>query len=192
MTATLEKHLFTVEDFMRMADAGVFDGSRVELVYGEIYSMPPQGNLHSIAVSDLYDALRQIFPSPYFLRIQATHRFASSLALEPDLAVLQGKPTPGALLDSLPLLVVEVSDSTLEYDLSNKQLLFAQQSVAEYWVLDVNANALHVFRQPNPTASDAASAYGYHSTLGEADSVSPLAASHRTIELNSIFPLRHK
>lgn len=189
MSAVLSKHLFTVEDFMRMADAGVFHRSRVELVHGEIYSMPPQGNLHAIAVSDFYDALRAIFPSPSFVRIQATHRFNSTLALEPDLAVLPRKPVPGALLDDLPLLVVEVSDSTLAYDLETKCLAYAQQNVGDYWVVDVNENILHVFREPNPAAGSFNLAYQKHMEFRQQDSVSPLAASRASILLGTVFPL---
>lgn len=189
MSDVLSKHLFTVEDYMRMADAGVFNGSRVELVHGEIYSMPPQGNLHSIAVPRLYDELRAIFPRPYFIRIQATHRFGRRLALEPDLAVLEAEPVPSAVLDATPLLVVEVSDSTIDYDFETKRLIYAQQSVPEYWVLDVNENQLHVFREPNPLASDFLHAYAQHATLDQQDSIAPLAASSKAIALKNFLPL---
>lgn len=190
MSATLEKHLFTVEDYMRMADAGVFNGSRVELVNGEIYSMPPQGNLHAIALGRLNRILLTIFQEPWFLRSQGTHRFAKHVALEPDLALLKAEPVIDALIDTVPELVIEISDSTFRYDFETKRLLYAKAGVPDYWVLDVNENQLHVFRNPNSEAAEFESAYRSQQVLVQNDVVCPFANLGSRIELTKIFPLR--
>ena len=105
---------------------------------------------------------------------------------EPDGLVVEGKPRD-FLADhpTTAALAVEVSDSTLATDLGVKVALYAQANVAEYWVIDINARTLHVYRTPISSAA-LPNGYGFQTItlLSDTDSVSPLAApakldSHR-------------
>lgn len=174
---------------MRLGELGVLDQSRTELVHGEIWNMPPQGNAHSVAISNLYDELRRLFPKPWFIRCQATHRFAQRVAYEPDLALLTKPPVSGALIDETPSLIVEVSESTLAYDLGDKRLDYARFGVPEYWVVDLPSKTLHVFRSPNINAVDAASAYAVTATYAANDEVSPGIAPTQLVQLSDVWPL---
>jgi Uma2 family endonuclease len=49
------------------------------------------------------------------------------------------------------LLAIEVSDTTLRYDLETKMALYARNGVTELWILDAEAKRLHTFRSPNGT-----------------------------------------
>ena len=181
------KRLFTVREFMQMGEAGILD-ERCELVHGEVIEMPPVGNAHSIALQDLYDALRQAWPHPKFIRTQATQRFDEHWAPMPDLALLKQRPVPGALIDELPVLVVEVSDETLSYDLGQKRLDYARAGVPEYWVADLKRRRLLVFRGPERGAVEAEHAYLDEVVVQADQTVSPLAIPSLQIKVADILP----
>ncbi len=69
-------------------------------------------------------------------------------------------------------LLVEISDSTLDYDLSVKATLYARAGIAEYWVLDVNGRRLISHRDPKGDTYSSVTIYGEH------EFVAPLAAPH--------------
>ena len=79
-------------------------------------------------------------------------------------------------------LVVEVADSTLKQDCEIKDKLYAQASIADYWVLDLKNRRLHVFRDPTPAG------YTRHTILMEPNSVSPLAFPDLSLSLTDILP----
>ncbi len=153
-----QKRLFTVREFEQMAEAGILNG-RYELVDGEIIEMPADDNAHSVAVMDLYDALRPHWPHPKFIRSQSTQRFTERWAPMPDLTLLEHRPVRGALIDELPALAIEVSDETLAYDLGFKRLAYARAGVPEYWVADLKRRRILVFREPDRTAIAAENAF---------------------------------
>lgn len=181
------KHRFTVSQYMRMADSGIL-ASRTELVHGEIVDMAPQGNAHSIAISNLYDELRQVFPKPWFIRVQATHRFSEDLAYEPDLVLLQREPVPGASVDARPELVVEVSETTPAYDIGQKRLDYALHGVAEYWIVDLPRKRVLIFRAPNTLAATADDAYSHSATAEISDELSCALQPDRKIRVSDFMP----
>jgi Uma2 family endonuclease len=86
-------------------------------------------------------------------------------------------------------VVVEVSDTTLAYDMGDKARLYASASIADYWVIDVVNRQLSVFHNPTPDAAQPfGAAYASMTTLGPNDSVSPLAASHASIRVSDLLP----
>jgi Uma2 family endonuclease len=178
---------WTVSEFMQLAEAGLLS-SRAELVHGEIWEMAPQGNLHAIVVWQLARYFARTFDPPWFVRVEAAHRFSNRSAYEPDFCLLERMPTPGATLDDLPRLVVEVSDTTLANDLSHKRLAYAQFGVPEYWVVDIARKKLHVFREPDVDAMGPDEAYGNVRAYAMNDTIAPLAAPERAIVVRDLFP----
>jgi Uma2 family endonuclease len=78
------------------------------------------------------------------------------------------------------LLIIEVADTTLTYDLGTKVALYEQHGIAEVWVVDLQGRQVHAFRQREP---------GH--PYGPARLVSPpsqLSAYGATIEVGSLFP----
>lgn len=169
-----QKRLFTVREFEQMAEAGILNG-RYELVDGEIIELPADGNAHSIAVMDLYDAIRPHWPHPKFIRSQSTQRFTERWAPMPDLALLEHRPVPGARIDELPALVIEVSDETLSYDLGFKRLAYARAGAPEYWVADLKRRRFRAFRGPDRAAVEAEQAYRDEIIAEVGDTIAPLA-----------------
>ena len=78
-------------------------------------------------------------------------------------------------------LVVEVADSSFDFDTNEKRLLYARAAIREYWVVDINGRRLFVYRDPQ--AGD----YVSQQTLGPADAVSPLAAPSATVRVADLL-----
>jgi Uma2 family endonuclease len=106
---------------------------------------------------------------------------------EPDLIVLRrpfddfddANPSPADLQ-----LVVEVSDSTLAFDLTRKSALYARAGIQEYWVVDLVNARLIVHREPRPEDSGFASIR----IVGRDESIAPLAAPHAALKVADVLP----
>ncbi len=77
--------------------------------------------------------------------------------------------------------VVEVADSSLDFDTNDKRLLYARAGIREYWVVDVNGRRLLVNRDPQ--AGD----YVSQRALGPADAVRPLTASGPSVRVADLL-----
>lgn len=141
---------FTVDEFQRMGEAGVFaPDERVELIAGVVIRMPPVGPRHMEGVFAVEDLLRPIAGPDVRVSVQGPVQLKESQPL-PDVVLLQrarlrkGRlPTPGACL-----LVVEVADSSGTLDRGDKRHEYARNSVPEYWVVDVAAETVVVHTEP--------------------------------------------
>ncbi|WP_114313239.1 Uma2 family endonuclease [Thermus caldifontis] len=146
---------FTVEEFHRMAQAGLLgEDDRVELLEGEVWEMSPIGSRHAAAVR----RLRRLFTplemeGVCLIAVQDPVRLSPFSEPQPDLALLQ--PRPNLYQEAHPgsediLLLVDVAEASLAYDLEVKAPLYARHGVLEFWVLDLEGKRLHVFRSPSP------------------------------------------
>ena len=145
--ADVPRRAFTRAEFDKMVELGFFEGERVELLYGQVVTMtigPPHAHLVAMLNRLLILALRD----------RATLRPQSPIAAsdvsepEPDLAVV---PNGRYVEDHPPraLWILEVSDSTLHKDRTVKARLYAETGVPEYWVVDVEGEAVEVYTQPS-------------------------------------------
>ncbi|MBW3570574.1 MAG: Uma2 family endonuclease [Gemmatimonadetes bacterium] len=140
---------FTVEEFQRMGEAGIFaPDERVELIGGEIIQMTPIGPRHMESVFALEDYLRPILGPEVRVSIQMPVQLPESQP-QPDLTLFRQSdrrsgelPSPSACL-----LVVEVGDSTVDFDRNRKRLDYAQ-SGTEYWVIDLPGQMIVVHLEP--------------------------------------------
>ena len=89
--------------------------------------------------------------------------------------------------DAVARLVVEGADTSFDYDRTVKAELYAEAGVADYWILDLNGRSLLVLRDPAPVAAGGF-AYHSHRTLGEAESVAPLAAPAAAVRVADLLP----
>ena len=105
---------------------------------------------------------------------------------EPDIAIVEGSfrdfeknhPTTA-------MLVVEVSDTTLHFDRSEKLSLYASANVTEYWILDLNSRKLEVYRIPDRSIGR----YLQKRILSENDFVSPAFAPGCEISIGDLLPV---
>lgn len=141
-----------VADFLLLCDSGAFpaDG-KTELLDGEIVQMQSQFRPHSRVKSELAYQLRQAVDG---LQLGFAVFIEVSLALpphdvpEPDILLTNAPDGSGPVPAGSVALVVEVADSTLDYDLGAKAALYARHGVPEYWVVDVGGARLFRHSQP--------------------------------------------
>jgi Uma2 family endonuclease len=147
------KRLYTLEEFFAMGEAGLFNGQRVELIDGEVIVLPSQGKAHSQAVRRLTERLVLQLHTKAFV---STHcplilDGVGKIYVEPDLALLelpQERYDEKMVEPSDTLLVIEVSDSTLKEDRQEKLKIYARNGIREYWIFNVEAKQLEVYRAP--------------------------------------------
>jgi Uma2 family endonuclease len=176
---------FTVEEYHRMAETGILrPDERVELVRGVIRAMSPKNWAHVMTTKVVFrmleDALRGR-ASVY----QEAPLVAEGIDSEPEPDVLVcSNPDEWAYRSrrTKPLLVVEVADSSLEYDLAEKASLYAEAGVPEYWVVNLVERVLVVFRDPLKGS------YEVRLSLGETATVTPEAWPERAFEVRAFFP----
>jgi Uma2 family endonuclease len=125
---------------------------------------------------------------PYWIKIQATVRLNDFSGPEPDVALMSGPPSPPAIERPTPLLIVEVSETTLDYDRNEKASLYAKIAIADYWVADVIAKQVEVFREPIRDASQRyGRGYGKVSMFGLHDRVVPLCNPQAGVDVSAFL-----
>jgi Uma2 family endonuclease len=154
--AEIKRRLFTIQDCYRMAAAGILrPDERVELIRGDIIQMSPIGKRHGAAVDRATRALVRLLGDRAIVRVQGTIELDQLCAPQPDLALL--RPRDDFYVSEHPgaadiFLVIEVADSSLEYDTTTKLSLYAILGVPEYWVADLVNNRLLTYSDPHEDA----------------------------------------
>jgi len=153
MTARRVPHRFTVPQYEKMGDVGILnENDRVELIRGEIVAKTTIGNPHIACVNRLTRIFVRALGDRAIVSIQNPLRLADSEP-EPDVALLAPRADEYATDKAGPadaFLVIEVADSSLDYDREVKGPLYAENGVAEYWIADVVDRVLEARRQPRP------------------------------------------
>lgn len=143
---------WTVNDYHRMLDAGILaESDRVELLNGEITEMSPQRPPHTTATKRAYDYLKPLLSGKADVRSQSPIILSLLSEPEPDIAVVAIDEFEYSLSHPRPndiFLLIEVADSTLARDLSEKAKAYSEANIQEYWVVDVKERQVHIFRHP--------------------------------------------
>jgi Uma2 family endonuclease len=180
---------WTREEFYRMADLGFFHGQRAELIEGEIVVMSPQKWLHACTVDRVAEVLRPGFGSGAWVRTQLPLNLGLSSDPEPDVSVVPGERDDYTDHPTTALLVVEVSDTTLEYDRGRKASLYARAGIEDYWIVNLVDLQLEVYRQPRVDPSqDHGYGYGSVTVIGLTGTVVPLAGAHGGVPVGRLLP----
>jgi Uma2 family endonuclease len=172
---------WTCAEFHRFGDLAVFEGRRVMLIDGVILEQGPMSPSHAITLGLVEQAVRRAFGAEWWLRHQSPLVLGQDTDPEPGLAVVPGQPRDYAGHPTTADLVVEVADSSLDFDTNEKRLLYARAGIREYWVVDINGHRLLVYR--GPQAGD----YASQQVLGPTDTVSPLAAPAAVVRAVDLF-----
>jgi Uma2 family endonuclease len=150
--AAPSRHLISVEAFHQMGETGILSpADRVELIDGEIFDMSPIGVLHAAIVDALLRHLSRSVGESAVIRCRNPLRLDEFSEPEPDVAIL--RPRADCYTTAHPgpadvLLVIEVADTSLAYDLGTKVPLYARHGIPEVWVIDAATRQTRVFRQP--------------------------------------------
>ena len=146
MAATIVKRRFTADEYQRMGQAGILRGEdRVELIDGEIVAMSPIGSRHNACANHANRALVRAAGDDAIVQVQGSVRLDSYSEPEPDLVLL--RPQPHFYTSRLPgpadiLLIVEIAESSIDYDREVKARVYAEAGVPEYWIADLNTNVI--------------------------------------------------
>jgi Uma2 family endonuclease len=152
ITALRPRRRFTVEDYYRMAEAGILhQDDRVELIEGEIVEMPPIGSSHAGTVDHLATLLGRAVGDRAIVRVQGPVRLNDLSEPVPDLCLLRHRADYYRRSHPRPedvLLLVEVADTTAAFDRQVKLPLYARAVIPEYWLVDLSQGLIEVFRSP--------------------------------------------
>jgi Uma2 family endonuclease len=184
---------WTRDQYHHLADAGILGPEeRVQLIEGEIVVMAAQKSPHFTAICAGEEALRAAFGPGYHVRVQGPLALGDYGEPEPDLAVV-----PGSFRDyeaahpTSAVLVLEVSDTTLGLDRRRKGSLYARAGLPEYWLVNLPARRVEVYRDPAPDpAAPYGARYQTRQVFGEHETVSPLSAPQARIAVADLLPLR--
>jgi len=140
----------TVDELYALTEAGlVAENENIELIDGEVVPMAAaKANWHEQMKSALTRALVLSLPDDARLFVEASVTLSSATLVEPDLAVWVKGGNSREMRGPDLLLVVEVSDSSLAYDLRVKAPLYARYGVRDYWVVDAIRRTIRVHRDP--------------------------------------------
>ena len=184
MAEAISRHRFSVEDYHRMVEAGILtENDPVELIRGELVVMAPIGSPHAASVTrltDAFDGLR----ARVFRSTQNPVWLADSEP-EPDFQLLvrkddyyaSGHPKPADVY-----LLVEVADSSLRFDREVKGPLYAENGIREYWLVDIEGDAIEVRRRPEDGR------YRELRTVRRGETIAPEAFPDFEVAADAILP----
>jgi Uma2 family endonuclease len=173
MEVEVTRKRFNVDDYHRMAKAGILDrGPRVELIDGEIIEMSPIGHRHSVCVTRANALFVQAFGNRGVIRPQLPLQLTDWTEPQPGVVVFKPRSDYYAGKKPAPkdvLFLVEVSDTTLSFARRVKLPGYAAASIQEVWIEDLPHDVLHVYREPGTQS------YKTVLKFRPSDVVSPLA-----------------
>jgi len=174
---------FSRDEYHEMARTGILrPEERVELIHGEILAMTPQGTPHAAFIDFLDTQLQQAFGEQVAVRTQLPLSLGETSEPEPDLAVVPGQPLDYVQAHpTIALLIVEVAETSLTFDRTNKAQLYAEHLMPEYWIVNIGDRQLEVFLDPTP------SGYTTQKILHAHESVTPLHAPNFSLQLTKLF-----
>jgi Uma2 family endonuclease len=181
-------HRFTVREYHRMGEVGILhEDERVELIDGEIVEMTPIGSPHAACV----DRLNRLFSSALAdraqVRVQSPVRLDDANEVQPDISLLRMKATSYADAHPGPddvLLVVEVADTSLEFDRTTKLSLYARFGIQEVWLVNLPDSCVEVHRRPTGKT------YRTRALHSEGESCQPEAFTDVSLRVDDIIPPR--
>ena len=185
MSALATTYKFTTEDFYHLYETGVFNSKdRIELLNGEIIIMHAIGYRHAQAVTNLNAYLSEQARRRYKISPQNPVELERYSAPQPDLTLVpwsrgnsKRHPAPEEVF-----LIIEVADSSLDYDREEKLRAYAATGIREFWILNLQDDRLEIYRQPEGPA------YREQIIIPADGTASPLAFPDVTIALAEILP----
>jgi Uma2 family endonuclease len=187
---TITKKLFTVDEFYRIWESGVFpENGRYELVRGEIIEMRLPQSPHSSRVKRLIRVFTSKLGESVIVSVQDSVILDEYSEVLPDVALLKprddfyeaAQPSPQDVL-----VMVEVSHKSSRYDTKVKGPLYAEAGIPEYWQLDVLKECLIV--RTEPTAGE----YRSIRTFGRGETVSPIHLPNLVVSVDELLGSLHE
>ncbi len=142
---------FTVDEYFALAEAGILhEDERVELIDGEVIVMAPKGEPHRQSVNWLGRLLIPALGRRAMVQVQMTIVLNDDTAPEPDIAVISFRSI-NDLVTVTPeeiYFLVEVADSSLEFDRNTKLPRYAAAGIPEVWIANLVNRQVEVHTGP--------------------------------------------
>src|SRR5262249_53875598 len=188
--APLTLRRWTRTEYDRLIGLGIFEGEPVELIGGQLVVAEPQYPYHASSISAVDYAVTASLPRGWLVRMQLPVSLDDESEPEPDLVVVAGRPADYRdAHPALPVLAIEVAESSLSFDRGQKGSLYARAGIQDYWIVNLVDRVLEIYRDP---IADPSSAYGWRyrsmTSLGPADVAVPLAFSSSRIAVADLLP----
>ena len=185
MSVQMQRRLFTVQEYHLMGETGILgEDDRVELIEGEIVQMAAIGTRHATCVRRLIRQFRQLPEESAILDVQNPIQLSERTEPQPDIVLLQPRPDYYATAHPVPsevLLLVEVSDSTVDFDRNVKVPNYARSGIQEVWLWELEVNCLEVYRCPT------ANGYTSMQKFERGEMVAPLAFPEFEVSVDFIL-----
>jgi Uma2 family endonuclease len=183
MSITIAK--WTIEQYHELVNTGILDDRRVELLEGDIVEMAPEGMPHAVYCGRTVEYLRELLRDR--AKVRETHPITlpNNSEPEPDVAIVRSPDTQYLAHHPYPedvFWLIEYSDTTLAKDIKVKQRIYAQAGILEYWVVNLQASELIVFRDAGNDA------YQTETKLNSG-SISPLSFPDIEVEIRRLFSI---
>jgi Uma2 family endonuclease len=175
---------FNVYEFHRLAEVGILgEDDRVELLDGQIMVMAPIGENHRTVVDLLAELFTDERKGRYLVGVQNPVRIDDEDEPQPDIvlydrSVIGRHPRPSDVF-----LIVEVADTSLDYDRRSKLPVYASAGIKEVWIIDLASYCIQTYRDPNTVSRR----YARVETLDRASWVSPVAFPDIRVRLNGLL-----
>ena len=167
----LARRRWTTAELERMVAAGILDpDERFELIGGEVVPMSPKGRRHEIVRDTLTVHWTKAAPSGIWVSAEPQLNLTDDLYTIPDIVLRPASILMPDVRGPSVLLVVEVAETSLNYDMTTKAALYAAHGVREYWVIEARTLAAKVMREPS--GGD----YAVKSEIAATDRLVPLLA----------------
>ena len=139
----------TIEEYHRLGEAGILHpNDRIELIDGLLVQMAPIGPEHQFIVEELIEIFTKQKRGRFKVGPGRPIPVADFNEPQPDMVLFKtdaGTRTRHTSPQEV-YLVIEVSDTTVRYDSGKKLLAYENARIPEYWIVDVPAGAVRVFR----------------------------------------------
>ncbi|MGH9902636.1 MAG: Uma2 family endonuclease [Pyrinomonadaceae bacterium] len=178
------KRWITADEYERMGEAGIFGDARLELIEGEIYEMSPIGSRHAACVTFLSMFLTRQFGDSLIVITQNPVRLNDFSEPQPDVALLRWRddfyrrahPSPADVL-----LLIEVSDTTVESDRTVKVPLYAAAGIPEVWLVNLPDERVEIYAGP------AGGAYQSVRNVGRGEEAQALAVAGLSVNVADLL-----
>ena len=132
-----------------MVGAGIIaENERLELIGGELVPMSPKGAFHENVKRALIRYWIKALPPDLEALTETTLRNAPRDFREPDFVFWPAQISVADLQPAHVQLLVEIADSSLDYDLGAKMHYYASLGIPDYWVIDARRLVTHIHREP--------------------------------------------
>lgn len=179
------RRFITVNEYHQMGETGIFkEDEHLELIDGEIINMTPIGFRHASCVDRLNELFVTHLSGKAIVRVQNPVYLNEYSELEPDIAIT--KRYEKAYITKHPepkdiYLIVEVADTSINFDREVKVPLYAKAGIIEVWLVDLNENSIEIYQKPvNEKYCAICKKYG-------AEIVSPLSFPDYKITINKLL-----